>query len=121
MAAAAACAGVAGPAIPAQAAPAGGSPSSHVSTALVLDPKASTGASVPAAGAARQQLVPDLIAAAPGGITAAQLSRIKKLGGVAAVLPVDGGKVMINGHSADVLGVSPQDFRAWTPLAAAAS
>jgi hypothetical protein len=123
LAAAVTCAAVAGPAAQAaQAAPAGGAPSSHVSSALVLDPKASTGPSAPAAGsAAGQQLVPDLIAAVPGGITAAQVTRIKKLAGVTAVLPVDGGKVMINGHSADVLGVSAQDFRPWTPLATAAS
>jgi hypothetical protein len=91
-----------------------------VSSALVPGPKAGTGPSAPAAGAG-QQLVPDLIAAVPGGITAAQVTRIRKLGGVTAVLPVDGGKVMINGHSADVLGVSAPDFRPWTPLATAAS
>ena len=38
-----------------------------------------------------------------------------------AVLPVDGGKITVNGHSADVLGVSPQAFRPWTPLATASS
>jgi len=65
--------------------------------------------------------VPDLIAAVPGGITAAQLTSIKKLSGVAAVLPVDGGKIKINGKSADVLGVSPQAFRPWTPLSTANS
>jgi hypothetical protein len=65
--------------------------------------------------------VPDLIAAVPGGITPAQLAKIRKLGGVAAVLPVDGGKVTVNGKSANLLGVSPQAFRPWTPLATAAS
>jgi hypothetical protein len=65
--------------------------------------------------------VPDLIAAVPGGITPVQVARIRKLGGVAAVLPVDGGKVTVNGQSANVLGVSPQAFRPWTPLSTAAS
>ena len=69
----------------------------------------------------RQLFVPDLIAAVPGGITSAQVAKISKLGGVPAVLPVDGGQVTVNGQSADVLGVSPQAFRAWTPLATAAS
>jgi hypothetical protein len=69
----------------------------------------------------KQLFVPDLIAAIPGGITSAQLAKIRKLSGVVAVLPVDGGKVSVNGHSADVLGVSPQAFRPWTPLATAAS
>ncbi len=65
--------------------------------------------------------MPDLIAAAPGGITAAQLAKIGKLGGVTAALPVDGGKITVNGHTANVLGVSPQAFRPWTPLSTAAS
>ena len=102
-------------------APGGGPPSSHVSSALVPGPAASAGPSAAGGPGSRQQLVPDLIAGVRGGITAAQVGRIRKLGGVAAVLPVDGGKVMVNGRSADVLGVSPQAFRRWTPLATAAS
>ena len=38
-----------------------------------------------------------------------------------AVLPVDGGNVTVNGRSANVLGVSPQAFRPWTPLSTAGS
>ena len=107
----------------AMASPAGGPPSSHVSSvfgpaAASAGPSASAG---PAATAPKQLFVPDLIAAIPGGITSAQLAKIRKLSGVVAVLPVDGGKVSVNGHSADVLGVSPQAFRPWTPLATAAS
>jgi len=67
----------------------------------------------------RQLFVPDLIAAAPTGITAPQLAKISKLRGVQAVLPLDGGKVTINGKSANVLGVLPQSFRSWTPLSTA--
>jgi Transglycosylase SLT domain len=69
----------------------------------------------------RQLLVPDLIAAVPAGITSAQLAAIGKLSGVRAVLPINGGKVTVNGASADVLGVSPQAFRSWTPPATAAA
>jgi Transglycosylase SLT domain len=69
----------------------------------------------------RQLFVPDLIAAAPAGITPAELARIGKLAGVRAVLPVDGGRITVNGKSADVLGVSPQAFRSWTPPEAAAA
>ena len=70
----------------------------------------------------RQQLyVPDLIAAVPSGITSSQLAAISKLRGVQAALPVDGGKVKVNGQSANVLGVSPQAFRSWNPLATASS
>jgi Transglycosylase SLT domain len=104
--------------------PAGGTPSSHVSSGFTPpSPPTAAPSSSPAPGgsASRQQFVPDLIAAVPGGITPAQLTMIRKLGGVAAVLPIDGGKVMVNGQRANVLGVSPQAFRAWTPLATAAS
>ncbi len=69
----------------------------------------------------RQLFVPDLIAAAPAGITTAQLATISKLAGVRAVLPIDGGKVTVNGQNADVLGVSPQAFRSWTPPETAAA
>ena len=120
-------AGVAGSAVQAAdaavASPAGGPPSSHVSSASLPGAVSPSGpTSGPASSAtSRQQFVPDLIAAVPGGITPAQLTKIRKLGGVAAVLPVDGGKVTVNGQSADVLGVSPQAFRPWTPLATATS
>jgi hypothetical protein len=110
--------------------PAGGTPSSHVAADPKPDFALETGSPAPAGSPApsgpagsdsRQQFVPDLIAAVPGGITIAQLAKISKLSGVVAVLPVDGGKVQVNGRSADVLGVSPQAFRPWTPLATAAS
>jgi len=103
---------------------AGGIPSSHVSSASVPGSSPAAGSSsspAPGGSGPKQQFVPDLIAAVPGGITPAQLAKIRKLGGVAAVLPVDGGKVTVNGKSANVLGVSPQAFRPWTPLATAAS
>ena len=105
------------------ASPAGGPPSSHVSSVSVsaVGSPGSPASPGPDGTATRPQLVPDLIAAVPGGITSAQLAKIRKLSGVVAVLPVDGGKVTVNGHSANVLGVSPQAFRPWTPLATAAS
>ena len=69
----------------------------------------------------RHLYVPDLIAAVPSGITSSQLAAISKLHGVQAVLAVDGGKIKVNGQSANVLGVSPQAFRSWTPLSTAGS
>ena len=69
----------------------------------------------------RQLFVPDLIAATPAGISPAQLAKISKLAGVRSVLPVDGGKVTLNGQSVDVLGVAPQAFRSWTPPETAAA
>jgi Transglycosylase SLT domain len=69
----------------------------------------------------RQLVVPDLIAALPTGITQAQVAKIGKLSGVRTVLPVDGGQVTLNGKAANVIGVSPQAFRAWTPPETAAA
>jgi hypothetical protein len=119
------------------AAPAGGTPFSHASSGFGPATGSSggsgpatgssggsgpaTGSSGPGGAVPRQQFVPDLIAAVPGGISSAQVAKIRKLSGVVAVLPVDGGKITVNGQSADVLGVSPQAFRPWTPLATAAS
>ena len=114
---AATCLGAAGFAVP--AAHASGTPSSHVSS--VSDPASSPPAGSPASAGLPRESVPDLIAAVPGGITAAELAKISKLGGVAAVLPVDGGKIKVNGQSANVLGVSAQAFRPWTPLSTATS
>ena len=75
----------------------------------------------PGGNSQRQLYVPDLIAAVPSGITSSQLAAISKLSGVQSVLPVDGGKVKVNGQSANVLGVSPQAFRSWTSLSTAGS
>ena len=121
VAAAAAYASVAGFAAP--AADAAGVPHSHVSSALISPAPQATGSGAAATQAApdKQTLIPDPIAAVPGGITSTQVAKIRKLGGVQAVLPVDGGKVMVNGRSANVLGVSAQTFRPWTPLSTATS
>ncbi len=142
VATAAACLTLAGIAVPASVAavtsgPAGGalpftvSPPAGVAAASGRTSEVSSAlpASVPkslktpgSAGAPPRQLfVPDLIAAIPAGITPTQLARIRKLPGVMAVLPIDGGKVTVNGKSADVLGVSPQAFRSWTPPQTAAA
>ncbi len=124
----AACATLMAFAVPADAAagPPGGTDSIGVAPPPGV---AASGGSVPkslqvpgSAGAPPRQLfVPDLIAATPTGIAPAQLARISKLTGVRAVLAIDGGKVTVNGRSADVLGVSPQAFRSWTPPETAAA
>jgi hypothetical protein len=82
----------------------------------------STGQPDSAAGAAVPRLVvPDIIAAAPGGVTAADLARIKKLNQVRAVLPVDGARITVNGSPLTVLGAQAGALRPWTPPATAAS
>jgi hypothetical protein len=109
------------PGVAAASAASGGAPSGGAATS-----GGSVPGSLPAPGSAgalpRQLFVPDLIAAVPTGVTPAQVARIGKLAGVRAVLAVDGGEVTLNGHRADVLGVSGTAFRSWTsPQTAAAN
>jgi hypothetical protein len=122
---AAACVTVAAFAVPADAAGPSGDGFSVAPPPGVAAPGGSIPESLqvpgPAGAPPRQLFVPDLIAATPTGITLAQLAKISKLTGVRAVLPIDGGKVTVNGRSADVLGVSPQAFRSWTPPETAAA
>ena len=89
-----------------------------------------TGSAAPADGARGPDLagatptrlvVPDVIATVPGGVSAADLARIKKLGGVRAVLPVDGARIEINGVWLTVLAAPAAALRPWTPPATAAS
>ncbi len=75
-----------------------------------------------AAGAAVPRLiVPDIIAAVPGGVTAADLDRISKLRQVRAVLPIAGARITVNGRQLTVLGASAAALRPWTPPATAVS
>lgn len=73
-----------------------------------------------AAATPRHLFVPDLFAAAPAGLTGSQVEAVRKLPGVRGVLPVDGGKIEVDGQTADTIGVSPRRFRSWTPPATAA-
>jgi hypothetical protein len=67
----------------------------------------------------RELVVPDVLAVIPTGIPNADVSRIRKLAGVRSVLTVSGGAIMIGGKAANVIGVTPQQFRSWTPPSAA--
>jgi Transglycosylase SLT domain len=73
------------------------------------------GASVP------RLIVPDVIAAVPGGVTAADIARLRKLSQVMAVLPIDGARITVNGKPLTVLGAPASALRQWLPPATAAS
>jgi Transglycosylase SLT domain len=76
---------------------------------------AASAASVP------RLVVPDLIAAGPGSVTAADLARLRKLSQVRSVLPVDGARITVNGKPLTVIAATPTALRPWTPPATAAS
>jgi hypothetical protein len=67
----------------------------------------------------RELVVPDVLAVIPTGIPGADVARIRKLPGVRGVLTVSGGAIRIGGQPANVIGVTPQQFRSWTPPSAA--
>lgn len=69
----------------------------------------------------RRIVPPDLLAISAKGITAAQLTKIKKLRHVRDVITADGGAIRLQSRLANVLGVDPSTFRSWTPPATAAN
>ena len=71
--------------------------------------------------AAPRLVVPDVIAAVPGGATKADLAKIRKLSQVRAVLPVAGARIMVNGKPLTVLSAPASALRPWTPPETAAS
>jgi hypothetical protein len=71
-------------------------------------------------GMPRQLVVPDLIAALPSGVTAAQVAAIRKLAGVRGVLAVSGGEIKIDGRPVTAVGAAASALRAWTPPVTAA-
>lgn len=67
----------------------------------------------------QQIILPDLLVIAPKGLSATQIASIGKVSGVRNVLAADGAAIKIGTSQVNVLGVDPQKFRSWTPLATA--
>jgi hypothetical protein len=67
----------------------------------------------------QQIILPDLLVIAPKGLSAAQIARIGKVAGVRNVLTADGAAIKLGTKQVNVLGVDPQTYRSWTPLATA--
>ena len=82
---------------------------------------AAGGTGTTASQAVPKLVVPDLIAAAGGGVTAADLASLRKLSQVRSVLPIDGGTITVNGKPLTVVSAAASALRPWTPPATAAS
>jgi hypothetical protein len=67
----------------------------------------------------RQIVLPDLLLVAPRGLSAGRIASLSKLPGVRNVITADGAAIKVGDRQANVLGVDPQQFRSWTPLATA--
>jgi len=93
-----------------------GTPGTPGTPATAGDPASSatlTGTTTP------RLIVPDVIASVPGGVTPADLARLRKLAGVRAVLAIDGAKITVNGRPLTVLAAAESALRPWTPPATA--
>ena len=87
-------------------------------------PSASPGRTAHTASAApgnsyHRIFLPDLLVIEPNGLGAKQLKKLAKIGGVGNLIAADGAAIKIGRHRVNVLGVDPQQFRSWTPLATA--
>lgn len=84
-------------------------------------PASSTAPPSLAGGTPTHLVVPDVIASAPGGVTPADLAKIRKLSGVRAAASIDGAQIMVNGKLLTVLAAQASTLRAWTPPATASA
>ena len=67
----------------------------------------------------QQIILPDLAVIEPHGLSVADIRELGKIRGARDVLAVDGAAIEIRGRPVNVIGVDPQQFRSWTPLATA--
>jgi len=67
----------------------------------------------------QQIILPDLAVIEPHGLSVADIRKLGKVRGARDVLAVDGAGITVRGRQVNVIGVDPQQFRSWTPLATA--
>lgn len=77
-------------------------------SAVATRPPPAGGSPAPALG---HLLQADLLVVAQGSLPAGLAASIRKLGGVVAAVPVDAGRIQVNGVFVNVLGVDPAAFR----------
>jgi Transglycosylase SLT domain len=70
-------------------------------------------------GSFRKIISPDLLVIEPSGLSARQLAKLAATAGVRRVVTADGAAIKLGSHRVNVLGVNPEQFRSWTPLATA--
>jgi hypothetical protein len=67
----------------------------------------------------QQIILPDLAVIEPHGLSVADIGKLGKVRGARDALAVDGAAIEVRGRRVNVIGVDPQQFRSWTPLATA--
>jgi Transglycosylase SLT domain len=68
-----------------------------------------------------QIVLPDLAVVQGGGISDANLARLRAIRGVSDFIALDGASVTSGGARVNVIGVNAQQFRSWTPLSTASN
>jgi len=76
-------------------------------------------AAIPEGSSYHRIFLPDLLVIEPTGLGARQLKKLARISGVGNLIAADGAAIKIGRHRVNVLGVDPQQFRSWTPLATA--
>ena len=77
------------------------------------------GAATPEGSSYHRIFLPDLLVIEPDGLGPRQLKKLARISGVGNLIAADGAGIKIGRHRVNVLGVDPQQFRSWTPLATA--
>jgi transglycosylase-like protein with SLT domain len=69
----------------------------------------------------RQIYLPDLLVIEPTGLSSGQLKKLSRISGVRSMVSADGAAIRLGNAKKpiNVLGVDPEQFRSWTPLATA--
>jgi hypothetical protein len=79
-------------------------------------PAAAGGKPASSTSSFRQIILPDVLIVAPKGLTAAQVSKLRKITGVRNMITFDGADITAGGKPVSVIGVNPATFRSWVPL-----
>ena len=87
-------------------------------------PQPAAASPAPSASAApgnayHQIFLPDLLVIEPAGLSSGQLKKLSRIGGVRSMVSADGASIKLGKKQINVLGVNPEPFRSWTPLATA--
>ncbi len=64
-------------------------------------------------------MLPDLLIVLPSGLTAKDVTGLRRIAGVRKMITFDGAQITAAGKPASVIGVNPDQFRSWVPLRAA--
>jgi hypothetical protein len=99
-------------------------PAGHMGASQVAQsgaPAAGPGRAAAGVSAFRQIILPDLLIVSPTGVSSRQIASLRAITGMRNVVTFDGAEITAGGRSVSVIGVNPDSFRSWVPLATASN